>query len=291
MNGVDNILHHAIMVEGSNDSSILQQTINILDSSKIDFFIHWDKKFSKPKLNAVKSEIKFIDPISVSWGSDSQIKVELLLINAVLKQVKQYDYLHLISESDIPLMSKDYFINFFAKSNSRNYVGYQSKDDKKILERINWYYPFGKFNLRSSWGRYYVKFLKLINKTFKINRNCHNLNIYKGPNWFSITSNSAKEIVTFKYLKMFNHTYLADEILVQTILGNRHPDNVDLKGDDNLLAARYIDWERGKPYSFTDDDYSELISHVNANYAFARKIKSRSLATNISSFLLNSVDH
>lgn len=43
-------MKHAIMVVGfGNDTSILQKTINILDDTDIDFFIHWDAKYSTPK--------------------------------------------------------------------------------------------------------------------------------------------------------------------------------------------------------------------------------------------------
>ncbi|MGL4267968.1 MAG: hypothetical protein ACRCR7_12700 [Weissella cibaria] len=45
-------MKHAIMVEGHGDTAdILQSTIDWLDDSEIDFFIHWDKKYKKPKLN------------------------------------------------------------------------------------------------------------------------------------------------------------------------------------------------------------------------------------------------
>ena len=41
------------------------------------------------------------------------------------------------------------------------------------------------------------------------------------------------------------------------------------KMDNNYIACmRYIDWNRGKPYTWLADDFNELI---NSNYLFARK--------------------
>ena len=40
--------------------------------------------------------------------------------------------------------------------------------------------------------------------------------------------------------------------------------------DDNYLACmRYIDWNRGNPYTFTIDDYEEL---MKSGCLFARKV-------------------
>ena len=54
-------MKHAIMVTGhGNTYKILQKTINILDSNSIDFFIHWDAKYSQPKITIHYSNIQFI---------------------------------------------------------------------------------------------------------------------------------------------------------------------------------------------------------------------------------------
>lgn len=44
-------MKHAIMVIGyGQEASVLQKTIEILDDSDIDFYIHWDKRWPLPKL-------------------------------------------------------------------------------------------------------------------------------------------------------------------------------------------------------------------------------------------------
>lgn len=70
-------VRHAIMVWGSgNNSSVLQKTINFLDDSEIDFFIHWDLKYKLPELTAHKSNIFFIPRMKVYWGTSTQVFAE-----------------------------------------------------------------------------------------------------------------------------------------------------------------------------------------------------------------------
>ena len=57
-------------------------------------------------------------------------------------------------------------------------------------------------------------------------------------------------------MEIFNHTFLSDETFVQTVLYKYKPQNINC--DDNTMAARYIDWKRGKPYVFGNKDLSEL---------------------------------
>ncbi|MBO6039785.1 MAG: hypothetical protein J6P58_01110, partial [Oscillospiraceae bacterium] len=40
--------------------------------------------------------------------------------------------------------------------------------------------------------------------------------------------------------------------------------------NDFRACCRYIDWDRGRPYTFTDSDFDELI-HAGPDYLFARK--------------------
>lgn len=105
------------MVLGSgNDARVLQKLIKHFDDSEIDFFIHWDLKYNLPKLIARKSRIIFIPRIKVYWGTSSQIWAEKRLLENIWKSKKNYDYVHFISSTDIPLMTTEYFKSFFNKN-------------------------------------------------------------------------------------------------------------------------------------------------------------------------------
>lgn len=260
-------MKHAIMVTGhGNTYKILQKTINILDSNSIDFFIHWDAKYSQPKITSHHSNIQFITkPEKVFWGTDTQIKAEYHLMNAVAKSHQNYDYVHLISAVDIPMMDKDHFLSFFEnQGRGHAYVDYFPVN-KWDYSRIAYYYPLSHINLRGSfWGSVYKKIVPIINKLFCINR-IKNKEIYKGTNWFSIDSNYLNSILKFKNRKLFMHSYLADELLVQTIL-------YDEIKEFYQPSLRYIDWHRGTPYTFGLNDTIELSKLINTAYLFARKV-------------------
>ena len=259
-------MKHAICVIGyGSDAKVFQKTIDILDSSDIDFFIHWDKKFKLPKLHSHNSNINFIkNRIAVNWGSDSQIKATLLLLKKVNKQNK-YDCVHLISSMDIPLMTKDYFVEYFKND---VYLGFDEKFTyRDAISRIGYFYP----NIDFRRHRHIANFIRRCNKILGINRIRNQSVINKGPNWFSIKSQYVDEILNSN-LSMFMHSCCADEIIVQTIL-KRFKDKQIKTKSDNKQALRYIDWQKGNPYVFTIEDAKNLRSKINTNFAFARKVE------------------
>ncbi|WP_143437065.1 beta-1,6-N-acetylglucosaminyltransferase [Lactobacillus gallinarum] len=262
-------MKHAIMVIGyGEEAKVLQETINILDDKDIDFFIHWDKKYTKPILRKSKSKIYYIsNPISVKWGSSSLIKATIMLMEKVEKSPQCYDYAHLISSNDIPLMTKGYFKSFFTKEAYIGFSRYDKKEYGAILERVKFYYPD---NIDFRKHPIIYNFCTLINKALHINRlnNYSNLHICKGSEWFSIKADLIKDILDYKYLSNFFHGNCADEIFIPTIFS----DWKNTKISENRQAARYIDWNRGTPYTFTLEDKNELNSKINTQYAFARKV-------------------
>ncbi|GAA3632532.1 beta-1,6-N-acetylglucosaminyltransferase [Lactobacillus hamsteri] len=261
-------MKHAIMVIGSGtNADVLQETINVLDDPEIDFYIHWDKKFNIPKLNSEKSNILFLpDRISVQWGNQTQIEATIKLLEIIKSKKINYDYIHLISSNDMPLMTVDYFKKYF---NKEVYLEYDHPITSAIIHRVSYYYPA---NIDFRKHKYILKLFKLFNSIFRINR-LKNLKIKKGANWFSIKYKYVNEILNSN-LKIFYHGFCADEIFVQTILHrfDKIPENVPVS-DANYQAARYIDWKRGGPYVFKMSDISELKLVINTKYAFARKIK------------------
>lgn len=260
---------HAIMVMGAGNSSVLQRTINALDDPNIDFFIHWDRKFTLPKLESKYSKIIFTPRISVTWGTDTQIRVINLLLRAVHDDVRTYDYVHWISESDIPLMTKEYFLNYFTKD---IYVGY-SEDGEKCRSRISYFWPVHDIDLQHHWFQRVS--IKHFNKKYNIDR-LQGLDIHpeKGCAWFSIKAKYISSILNWRYSYVFTNCHCADEMYMQTFFADKKPKK--LVEDDCTQAARYIDWkhgENGHPRIFTVDDVDELRQNMNTKYAFARKIK------------------
>lgn len=265
------MVRHAVMVIGHGDGSVLQETINILDDSEIDFFIHWDKKSQLPEINAENSTITFIERQQVYWGTDSLIQVEISLLNSVQKSNQTYDYVHLISSTDIPLMSKEYFKKYFVDD---TYIGFVDEIDESIINRVRYFYPIRHVNIRNKYTFYLITNLfKVLNRIGNIDRlRDSTISLQRGTQWFSIKSTFITEILNYKYLNIFMHTYLADEVFLQTILNRYKPKNKQNFVGDTKMALRYVDWKRGRPYTFSANDIDELKTFVNTNYAFARKV-------------------
>lgn len=266
-------MHHAIMVLGSgNDSRVLQKLIDHFDDSKIDFFIHWDLKYPLPNFSSRRSHIFLVPRMKVYWGTSTQIFAEQRLLENVWRCKTSYDYVHLVSSNDIPLMTKQYFKKFFSKD---LYIGYSPRS-KEAEQRLSFYYPIDHYDIRKHLK--VIRLIELANLLLHVNRiKRKNIIVEKGPNWFSIRSKFLPIILKYN-MNVFKHSFLGDETYLQTILSNYRPK--ELK-DDNEMAARYIDWQRGNPYTFTKRDVPELKKVVNTNFAFARKVKDPNLVDKI----------
>lgn len=272
-------MKHAIMVMGFGDNpSVLQETINILDDNDIDFIIHWDKKSKLPKLNAKKSKLIFIPRIKVNWATDLQTMAERNLFRYVVRS-KKYDYCHLISANDIPLMDVEYFKEFFKKNTQ--YIGFVDYLEDRFINRMKFYYPIRHMNVK--WKKtIFIKIVEKINKVFRVNR-IKGKNIEKGCNWFSMDVSYLKKVIDFDDFNMFKHTFASDEFYVQTALRELKPTSLNEEYNylsdtermnrSSYMAVRYIDWHRGDPYNFTVQDVNELKKVKNTKFAFARKVR------------------
>lgn len=269
-------MKHAICIMGNGSSNVAQETINLLDDTEIDFFVHWDKKFTNPNFRAKHSRIYYVDDrLDVKWGQYTEILAELKLLKLVKETPRDYSYVHLISSSDIPLMTKSYFKKFFVKE---VYLGFQNPLPQDIKQRLSFYYPISNVDVRNK--KWIIKIIKFLNYVFRINRLKGNkLKVRKGPNWFSIKYKYVKEILSFDST-IFKDSYLCDEVIVQTVLSRFDHGS---KIDDNEQAARYIKWmgKSSHPINFSFSDVNELRAIVNTKYAFARKVNEPGLATEV----------
>ena len=252
-------------------STILQKTIEVLDDKDIDFFIHWDKKYKQPDIRAKHSTVYFVRPrLNIAWGTDTQIKGEILLLKEAYKSIQNYKMFHLISSVDMPLMDVSHFKNSF--NGNKSYLGFTNNINNTIENRVRYYYPFSNINFRThpTW----TKSMILINQFLRVDRwkKYKETPIYKGPNWFSLTREDVTKVLEADLNKFF-HSYCADEIFIQTLL----PQLDNHQNDDNFAALRYIDWNRGKPYSFQMSDVEELRKVKNNKIAIARKISTHNL--------------
>ncbi len=275
-------MKHAYLIMAHNEPYILEKLLKLIDYTDNDIFLHIDKKSHDLKKEEIakwvnKSNLYFIPRMDLRWGTNSLINCTLNLLELAVNH-KHYAYYHLISGVDLPLKNQEEIHSFFDKNMGREFVHFYShKDiDERRLERVKYYHIFSG-NLKSKSkikriisSKLYYNFLK-IQKKLKVNR-IKNKKYMFGAEWFSITDDLARYIVSLKkeIEKEYKYTSCCDELFIQTLVYNsKFYDNLYLKKDDAYEASmRCIDWTRGDPYTFREEDFKML---MKSGMFFARK--------------------
>ena len=108
---------HAYLIMAHNNFYNLEKLLLLLDDKRNDLYVHIDRKvknfeFAYYHKLVKKSRLIFTDRIKVTWGDYSQIECELLLMKAAACE-KKYEYLHLLSGTDLPIRSQNAIHDFF----------------------------------------------------------------------------------------------------------------------------------------------------------------------------------
>lgn len=267
-------MRHAFLIIAHSNFDILEKQIELLNDERSDFYIHIDQKakFDIDSFNSKFSNasINFVERKKIKWGDYSQIDCEYRLLKESTK--KYHDYYHLISGVDMPLHTIDEMEKIILKKGNKEFIHFDSDSiSESELNRIKYYQLIISRNkIWNFLNGIIVKFQKIIhiNRLSKIN-----IKPMKGCNWFSITNECANYIVSKedKIQKMFAHSICGDEIFLQTLVFNsRFIENVSEHNfcDNYDCCLRYIDWKRGNPYIFRNEDFNEL---VRSDCLFARK--------------------
>ncbi len=270
-------MRQAYLIMAHNNIEILKKCIELIDDYDNEIFIHIDKKsynISKNSLDKVcrLSKIHFIERLDIRWGDFSQVQCEINLLKEAYKG--NFDYYHLISGVDLPIKTQDEIKNFLDKNLGKEFVHFCDKEETEMYKiRSNRYYYTkllrGKY---SNLNKALNKILIIIQNIIKYEKN-KGLNIKKGSNWFSITHKLVNVILENEEWinKCFKNTLCPDEHFLQTLIyKEKLEENLYkfyLEGDISN-SLREIDWKKGDPYIYTENDFNLLI---NSNNIFARK--------------------
>ena len=283
-------MRHAWLIITHGSFAILEKQLRFLDSENADFYIHVDERvkdfdFAHFRSIPKKSHVTFIDRIPISWGHFSMVEVELMLLRAAVPG--GYDYYHLLSGVDVPLKTRQYIENYFSSVRpGTNFVHFQHKEIiRDHRDRVKFYYPLQRWNLQNRILRLALRRTgELLQRPFvdRTKKDPDGYLFQKGAQWFSITHALAAYVLSQEdwLRKRYRSTFCADEIFLQSLVINssfRDTLPSDYCGDDHKTCLRYIDWQRGKPYSFRNEDYDEL-ANTPSEYLFARKFDYRANA-------------
>lgn len=272
----------AYLIVVHNQFELLNEMISVLDSPNADFYIHVDKK-AKSYENTFQtkhSKVYHVKNYNVQWGGYSMILAELELFKAAF--ANGYDYYHLISGADFPIKSKEFIEEYSFRNRETILINFEDlKIKDKYIDRVKYYYLFQDASFSSKIiKKIFVRIDDVsvaIQKILKINRIKDEIECswQKGANWFSCNHEVMGYIISHenKIKNTYKYTRCADEMFVQTLLFNspyKHFFKANAFNDDHSSSGRYIDWNRGRPYVFKENDFDELI-HASEDYLFARK--------------------
>ena len=259
----------------------LKLLLEMLDDRRNDIYLHIDKKAKGYSVDEICRHVKnagitVVKPMSVSWGGDSQIKVEIRLLKEATKTV--HGHYHLISGMDLPIKTQDEIHRFFGEHGDTDFVAMEKDNphniNKDFLYRVDYYYLFQnrmKGNRDGRLAQLQKKHLRRQNKRGVCRSKKSGLDFVMGSNWFSITHRTAVYVLEAfqRYRRTFRYTICADEVFLQTLIAaSPYADSVE---DNNL---RMIDWFRGNPYTFREEDFDSLMN-APQDKMFARKFDER----------------
>lgn len=282
---------HAYLIIAHTNFNQLKILLRLLDDSRNDIYLHIgadirNVDFTEFTSICVKSRLYFANKRLVGyWGGKSLVDITLLLLGQAIS-TSDYSYYHLLSGMDLPIKTQEYIHNFFENNYGYEFVDVishdfkdKSKNYRKMISRVKYYHLFTHLFLYRKYGAVIGKVVLylhagldrlsiLVQRMFGIDRiSLSNLEIYKGSQWFSITQDFAKFLVSKQPQidSLVKYSICADEIFVQTmIMNSSFRSSISINGGD----LRHIDWKRGSPYTFRNSDYLELIQ---SDKLFARK--------------------
>lgn len=278
---------HAYLIMAHNQFGLLEKLLSCLDHERNDIFLHIDKKtsgdFSYLSGIVKKSNLYFTDRVKVNWGGYSQIEAELVLLEKSVN-TGHYDYYHLLTGVDLPLVDQNTILNFFDQFKNMEFISIDdcSKEEMdKLKERIRYYHWHQELLGERFIGKAVRKTILTVQRRLKTNR-CKDNDVYGyGSAYFDITDEFARYVVEHKagIRKKYRNTRCADEMFLQTLYLNSPTAAVHTRyispnhghkyiGDMNQDVMRAIDWTRGIPYVYQDDDYDML---MESGCLFARK--------------------
>lgn len=270
---------HAYLIMAYNNWDLLKKLLILLDDERNDIFVHIDENsydFNIEYFNDVvkKSEIFFIPRYQVYWADFSQIKVELNLLSFAAEH-SNYKYYHLMSGSDLPIKTQDEIHNFFEDKDSE-FIGICPQEVYYSVRRVKYYHPFlhNKFYRNNKFLKITDRCFEYLQHLFCVNRlKNKQIKIIDGWQWFSVTDDFARYIISQKdYIEeTFSKSIASDELVMQTMIYNNPDFYKRIYNDKDLVkgSLRYIDWKRGRPYTFRKEDFEEIINQDEA--VFARK--------------------
>lgn len=273
---------HAYLIIANRNPNQLNLLLNTLDDSRNDIYLLIDKKSINKFYNIFKpmySSLYMIDPIDIYWGNYSQISAELKLFAS--SKDGNYDYYHLLSGLDLPLVNQDVIHNFFDAHLNKEFITYSATlSPTRLAMRLHKYHFDDSFRTTNKMMLYYHKLEMMLYSKLPQ----HRVSIDKitfGSNWVSLDQDLINSLVGHQEMiyDIFHNGFLVDELFIPIFINMfpRYKDKlyystpVNDRPNEFQGNLRYINWWDGSPYVWKEKDYPILQKAIKMGHLFSRK--------------------
>ena len=251
------------------NTAILRTFIEIM-SRENEIYLHIDKKSKMKNFKEYENKVNILKKrVNVKWGSFSQIKATLLMLEEIKNE--EYDYVSLVSGDCLPIMSSKRINKRLEKDYGKEFIGYQKNFSKdELICRVKYNYLPSHYNkYKNSYNNKVILIHSKLRKYF-YNKNYELLpTLYKGNQWFTLSKDCINFVLQYLkenkyYKKAFKNSLCSDEIFFQTIIMNsKFKNNIykyDISPNGNYMSLRYIDWQSGPEYPklLDESDFSKI---------------------------------
>ena len=277
-------MKHAYLILAHGSYTLLQRLVSTIDDERNDIFVHIDRKQQElPRLQVKYSRLFLLDEerVSVFWGDVSVIAAEFALMTFAHKH-GDYAYYHLLSGVDLPLKSQNDIHAFFDAHQGKEFIGFYDGADLPVslVRKVQRYHLFAQ-DFRGSGLVFLAKCIVRacairIQELLGVKRHT-NIRFAKGTQWWSLTGSLIEQLLSKQneILSLYQHTFCADEIAIQTYVYNSpFMAQVFAPEDEAKSSLRHIGWRDGTLYDWTRADYEDLKRSVAL---FARKFNEEDL--------------
>ena len=269
----------AYLIMAHDNEEQLRILIDALDYEENDIYLHIDNKseLKKKKFEVSNAAIHVYSKFSVYWGDLSQTKCQIFLLNEAIKI--HHDYYHLISGHDLPIKSHTQIMHFFQYNYGKQFIHFESKDFC-MKETCRYYHFLAPVILRCNSELFKNRLSRIESRIIDIQKRQNiKRQLYCGANWYSITHDLAEEFCAKRkeIIHKVRWTISSDEYVLQTFYRTMAKGNYELfaetkEASDYHGTAREIDWHRGSPYVWRNEDFCFI---MNSERMFARKFDQR----------------
>lgn len=269
---------HAYLIIAYDNPYQLEQLLSLLEDERNDVFLQSDAKGSLQldQLALRHPRLVILPSMRICWAAFSMIQAELNLLRRAVDG--RYHYYHLLSGSDLPLVSQDVIHAHLEHSNEeyidfapeyREFAHFKAASYHFLLETAN--YRKNRLFHAIRHGLVRLQMLVGLDRSRKSGESFHH-----GSTWFSITHPLAQLVLEQEpwIARTFRYGLSCDEVFLQTLV-MKSPFQARLHDPRRGMTGnlRLIDWRRrdgNSPYTFRMTDWEELVQ-AGGKAFFARK--------------------